>query len=558
MNSGKIFVSAPVQARGIIAQTTTGAATVRNSGRVATNAAYSYGIYAFTGGPNAPLTIVNSGDVTAKGGGPNGYALGMFVGSYDPTSPILINNSGTVWGDDQGLHIHAYGGSSATIINTGSISAGTLLAIDAHHGTGDVDIFNAGTITGFIRLDANDRFINQAGGVFEARRTSDFGDGGGAGDADLFRNEAGGTVHTAEDFSTSETTRFLNLERFENRGLISTVDGGTGDRFILSNTPGGTDLDFVASGNSTLAVDAFLGGPSNSSADTFTVEGDVSGVTTVQVNNTNPGPGVFNPDGIRVVTVTGATPNSDGFQLAEPIDAGFFDYDLFFTPTGSGFWELRSLPGGGAFLLPQLVTAAQDIWHQTSSTWFDRTADLRVLLNGGPALTAYDPGGKSLEAVGPYPLTPAVWARGSGGWLDRDDTERTSAYGRNYTFDLDRDLEAIDFQVGMDFGKRDFWSQGDALVFGLLGGFVHGDLDYDALARNFDFDGGQVGAYATYLNGGLFVDTLLNVHLYSLETSTLGFPSSLDANTVGLRRTPATASARSAAARSSSRWPRSK
>jgi len=25
----------------------------------------------------------------------------------------------------------------------------------------------------------------------------------------------------------------------------------------------------------------------------------------------------------------------------------------------------------------------QDMWHQGSDTWFDRTADLRVLLNGG-------------------------------------------------------------------------------------------------------------------------------------------------------------------------------
>jgi autotransporter family porin len=33
----------------------------------------------------------------------------------------------------------------------------------------------------------------------------------------------------------------------------------------------------------------------------------------------------------------------------------------------------------------------------------------------------------------------------------------------------------------------------------------------------------------------LFVDTLLNVHLYELETATLGFPSSLNGNTVGLR-----------------------
>ena len=29
----------------------------------------------------------------------------------------------------------------------------------------------------------------------------------------------------------------------------------------------------------------------------------------------------------------------------------------------------------------ELLTAAQDLWHQSSNTWFDRTADLRVVLN---------------------------------------------------------------------------------------------------------------------------------------------------------------------------------
>jgi len=356
----------------------------------------------------------------------------------------------------------------------------------------------------------------------------------GGGGADLFINQSGATVHTANDAAVAETASFVNLETFQNQGLISLVDGGTGDQFIISSRPIGTGLNFVASGNSTLAVDAFLGGP-GSTSDTFKINGNVSGTTTVAVNNLNTGPGVFNPVGMRVVTVTGTTPNPNAFHLAEPIDRGFFDYDLFFTPTGSGYWDLRSFTGAGAYLLPQLVTAAQDIWHQGSSTWFDRTADLRVLLAGGPAPAAYDPGGKSLSAAAPDNFAPAVWVRGSGGWLDRQDSASTTAYGRNYNFNLDRELETIDFQMGIDFGKKDFFSQGDALVFGLLGGFVHGDLDYDNIARSFNFDGGQVGAYATYLNGGLFVDTLFNAHLYSLDTDTLGFPSNLDANTLGLR-----------------------
>jgi len=37
--------------------------------------------------------------------------------------------------------------------------------------------------------------------------------------------------------------------------------------------------------------------------------------------------------------------------------------------------ELKSFLGGGAFVLPQLETAMQDMWHQGSDTWFDRTAD---------------------------------------------------------------------------------------------------------------------------------------------------------------------------------------
>ena len=584
-NSGKISASAGVRAIGIFAETAQGDAVVVNSGDISVNSntdiavgilaqsygsggdvsiensgnisigrsgTYSGGIVGITEGDDSSVSISNSGTITATHGpkisagiysGTSGDRSGITIrnvgaisanGTNNSTgliaiaggqrSPVTIDNSGSVHGGRTGI----YTGSAAgvTITNSGNIGASSQQAIAAVKGP--VEIFNSGTITGFVMLDADDRFTNQAGGTFEARQTSDF-DAFGEGGSDLFRNEAGGTVHA------NGGTRFVNLERFENRGLISMVDWKAGDSFTISNTVGGTDLDFVAFGGSTLAVDAFLSGPGKSKSDTLTIEGDVSGVTTVQVVNTNQGPGVFNPEGFRVVTVTGATPNPNAFQMAQPVDTGFFDYDLYFVPTGSGFWELRSFPGGGAFLLPQLVTAAQDIWHEGSSTWFDRTADLRVLMAGGAAPTAYDPGGKSLSASGPYPLTPAVWARGSGSWLDRDDTQRTTAYGRDYTIDLDRELTTLDFQAGVDMGKRDVMSQGDALVFGLLGGFVHGDLNYDTLARQFDFDGGQVGVYATYLNGGLFVDTLVNAHLYSLDTNTLGFPSSLDANTIGVR-----------------------
>jgi outer membrane autotransporter protein len=90
--------------------------------------------------------------------------------------------------------------------------------------------------------------------------------------------------------------------------------------------------------------------------------------------------------------------------------------------------------------------------------------------------------------------------------------------------------------MGLDLGRRGLLSPNDILVLGVLGGFVNGTLDYDSISRAFDFEGGQVGGYATYLRGGLFVDTLANVHLFDVDThSTMGFPGSLNAATVGVR-----------------------
>ena len=99
-------------------------------------------------------------------------------------------------------------------------------------------------------------------------------------------------MHTAANATVNEVTAFVGLETFENSGTISLVDGQVGDIFQISNTVGGTDLDFAASGGSTLAVDAFLG-PPGSTADVFVIDGDVTGRTKLTVNNTNAGFGAY-------------------------------------------------------------------------------------------------------------------------------------------------------------------------------------------------------------------------------------------------------------------------
>ncbi|MFD0986635.1 autotransporter domain-containing protein [Methyloligella solikamskensis] len=485
-NSASIQASAPDgEARGINAETDGDRSSIEmvNDGDIDASADdYATGLYARSTGNESEITITNSGNVRASTSSTDYYATGIFAYTTGTNSSITIENSGSVYAEGMlstGIYVYSQSANPTTITNTGEIGASSNLAIDVY-GQGTSDIYNAGTITGYMKLtDQRDRFFNQTGGLFEAKETSLFGEGD-----DLFRNEAGGTVHVDGNAS------FEDLERFENRGLISLADGQAGDSFTISNTPGGMDTSFVGSGNSTLAVDAVLAGPGNSSSDSLTIEGSATGVTTLQVNNLNPGLGVFNGSGLRIVTATGPTPNPNAFQLDQPVDAGFFNYDLFFTPTGAAYG-----PG-----VPSYIGGAEPHYEPASS------------------------------------VTPAVWVKGSGGWLDRDDSVQTTAYGRGVSFNLDRDLETIDFQTGLDMGKRDLWSPGDALVFGVLGGFVSANLDYDSLARRFNFSGGQIGAYATYLNGGLFVDTLANLHLYELEAGgNAGFPDSLDANTFGLR-----------------------
>jgi outer membrane autotransporter protein len=175
------------------------------------------------------------------------------------------------------------------------------------------------------------------------------------------------------------------------------------------------------------------------------------------------------------------------------------------------------------------------MWHSGSSTWFDRTADLRVLLNGGAA-PAEDPNAKYAEGTpAPQNFTPAAWARGAGNWLNRDDSESVTAYGRDYQYNLNRDLETVDFQSGIDLGKRGLLSENDILVFGLSAATSTPTSITTPSTASSASTAGRSETTPTYWRGGLFVDTLVNVHLMQLDTRTLGFPNSLNATTVGVR-----------------------
>jgi autotransporter family porin len=506
-NTARITVSGN-QATGISASSTSGPVSLSNTGAVnVTGGGSATGLLA-TG--TQKVSVTNGGSVDATG-----------IGIAASTSQdAVITNLGSAFGGTAGLS--AQSGTSVKITNAGSIAAGSNLAITA---TGpQIDVTNSGLITGSVQLSGNSTFDNQPGGVFEAL-SSDFGSG-------TFTNESRAVVHTARTPGLNEVVTFTGLRSFSNAGTISLVDNDPNDVFELA--PFGNGQTYVGKADGAVAVDVFLGGP-GSPADNVIINADVKGKTELVVNNTNPGNGATNKEGIPVVFVEGDVVGNQFYLKDGHIDAGLVAYDLFFVKTGSGFFELRTIPDGhaGSFLLPELTTASQDIFFATSETWFDRTADLRVLLNGGgpgvqPVVNPSD--GDSLS------FNPAIWARGGGAVLNQGDTAGATAYGRSYNFNLNRDLQIMNFESGIDLGKRDFLTPGDILVFGVLGGAIQATLDYDHILRQFSYEGGEVGVYATYLHGGLFVDTLAKADFLTLDPRAVrGFPDTLDNTNVGGR-----------------------
>ena len=94
----------------------------------------------------------------------------------------------------------------------------------------------------------------------------------------------------------------------------------------------------------------------------------------------------------------------------------------------------------------------------------------------------------------------------------------------------------MELEGGIDFGKKGVLAESDALIFGVLGGWVQGGLDYDHLLRQFEMRGGEAGAYTTYLNRGLFVDTLFKTTFLEIDpNNSPGFSGSFDATAWGVR-----------------------
>ena len=399
---------------------------------------------------------------------------------------------------------------------------------------------NDGTIIGqFDGSDSDDTFNNNSPNSWIFTGTSDFESG-----EDTLNNTSAdattsGFILNAVLAGSSETAQYVSLEQFNNAGKVSLSDQLAGETFFRDRayTDGSYDGQ---DGN--IHVDADLG--QNPDSDRFIVGGDVTGRTLVEVNNIATGPGVYSKVGIPVIEVQGNS-SAGEFSLANgPISAGFVTYDLYFTvdmapyangndpgklslansdlegddPAINSMWVLAASANSQAFELPVLMSAAQEAWHTSTGVWLDRMTDLREdVINGTGAVAQL--GNATVVPTADIVEAPrqdgGLWTRVFGSDSDRDIKNSNTIYNSTSVLDQSYDQQTLGFMIGADFGTE--VGASGTFLFGLLGGYMVSDVDFDDTNSSGDLSSGMAGAYVTYLNGGWFVDGVLKVDFGTMD-----------------------------------------
>ncbi|WP_052699271.1 autotransporter outer membrane beta-barrel domain-containing protein [Hyphomicrobium sp. 99] len=470
----------------------------------------SFGVTALAVGPSGHDTVklTNNGTIT------NRTAFIPTILSVTDGGTEIDNNSGATIKNSGGLPyspIIATIGGQLTVNNSGDL-VGSIAALTTNGGDNVINNKDGGTWTtsglNAFATGGDNVINNNAGGLINSVGLSVF----------AFANGGTSTVNNSGEFRVSGTTNFVGLENFNNAGgRLNMQDGSITD----STTTTG---NFNGGAGSRLAIDAKLGASSGLSLSDFLgVGGNTNSGTAVEINDTIPHQaGAFNRDGVIFALVAGSTASGDFYAANGPIDKGLFSYDVFLNPDfkGEGFdaWVIASTPDATFFELPSIVTAAQTMWHQANGVWLDRTADLRTtLIDGCPqAASLKDPSGPCAPG-----LKSAVWAKGWGFNQDRDTSQSFALYDRSFHYGIDTNQTGYGVVGGVDLVRfREATATGtSAWVFGVLGGYTHSDLDFSKSTTNVGFDAGTVGAYATYLNGGWFVDSKFSADIGTVDYS---------------------------------------
>ncbi len=505
----------------------------------------------------AGVTVKGLGDATAAFGGPAAdKATHAVVDVSSVTGAVTtINNSGTIE-SVAGPAISSYGDLAITAATTG-VAGATIGGVTVNNKAG-------GVILGRLELQGetkSDNVIISNSGTWHTTGNNNIGT---AANAETITNNSGGFIGTADNSAatllafgagantvtnaaggvivfgeaplggvisgtpaTPAVTTITGTVAFNNNGTIIMGNAGgstsASDGLIDSTleaagtTLGGTGLiDLDANLWSDTQSAAACASSALTAADCLVI-GASAGTEGIRVTDTKAHAlGAFNPIGIAIVD--GATNAGANFVLnsgstwfnpggtnefggaTNVLDKpGLFFYDLAYNAADKTE-RLIGVPKAAAFEFATVGGAANDLWYATTQTWFDRQADLRDGIDG--------------KAVG---SGPGVWLKMVGDWSQRDHNDVFTDLNKTYVFNVTYDQDTAAIIGGLDL--LNVTHKNEAWVVGIDGGSVDSSIDFRASPDRFHLSGANVGGYATYMSGGLYVDGTINANLLNMQVS---------------------------------------
>ena len=281
------------------------------------------------------LEITTSGAVT--GTGEDGISAKLTSGT------LTIKISGNVTGASSKVGIETQtnaSGNSIITVYSGTVTSSGGNAITNNGGSSTVTIHSVARVTAGISLGAGVDVLTFSGGVISPDYTIDGG-------------EDTGTDTSTDELSINSISALLNASMLTNWEVISFGTGTTGrfdgtvtlatDEFRVPNgttlslkdeVPGDTLTvggDF--SGGGTIELDVNL---ATGAKDSIVVQGDISGVTKIKINNKTPSNASGRQETIQIVSLTG-TSTSNALSLDGSLRSQGYSYSIELDSTGKIF-----------------------------------------------------------------------------------------------------------------------------------------------------------------------------------------------------------------------------
>jgi hypothetical protein len=460
------------ESRGISVEIVGGGAVTISSGTVTTRGADAPAIGVRIDGP----VSVTSGTITTSGARSPGIMATSFASTVTVNSGTVQSggiDSPGIWASSNrtvevtAANVHASGlrsdairvnaAISSTVTIGGLVRAQDGFALRAEGGPATATILAGGTLRGRISLTGGADRINN-NGTFDAIGASQFGAG-----ADLFENNAGGTVRSINGGAT-----FASLEMFNNRGTIEMRDAAANDSLTL---PGA----YAGAAGARLGLDVDF---ASGTADRL-VTGAATGATLIDIGGSG---GDFTSGILLVDAGTGTSPTA--FSLAPGGDTAYLRRDLRFDAANNDFLLVQG-PGTAVFETARFGSMASRLWYESADAV---AAQLDTVRDGRR--------GRGV----------ALWLQGWSGEGEHSGTQTLAGVG---AFDVSYEQDFQGLQGGLDF-------QSGPVLFGITGGAGRSDATF-VTGNPVDMQVKNVGLYLQGRAGPFFYNALAKQDWAELE-----------------------------------------